>query len=122
MQIIYGIDATIWRYVQFCKAQACNPMRILETELLPTRIVCRRLLYFSPTSSVAMTLEVTVNPPQNAPIRNRMIKNIQKCWTKLLPNTNIITASQHGKYVFLRPYLNSKKYKSIKIYKYYVEI
>ena len=111
MQIIYGIDATICKCVQFCNAQACTPMRILETELLATRIVCRRLLYFSPTSSVAMTLEVTVNPPQNTPIRNRMIKNIQKCWTKLLPNTVIITASQHGKYVFLRPYLNSKNIK-----------
>ena len=118
MQIIYGIDAAICKYDQFCNAQACNPMRIYETELLAAIIVCRRLLYFSPTSSVAMTLEVMINPPQNTPIRNRMIKNIQKYCTKQLPNAVIITSSQHGKYVFLRPYLNSKKYKYIKIYKY----
>ena len=92
----------------FVTPNACKPMRIYETELLAARIVYIRLLYFSPTSSVAMTLEVMINPPQNTPIRNRMIKNIQKCCTKLLPHAVIITSSQHGKYVFLRPYLNSK--------------
>ena len=77
MPIIYGIDAVICNFVQFGNAQACNAMRIYETEKLAVKIELRRLLYFVPTSSAPNTLEITLNPPLKTPIRNRMIKNIQ---------------------------------------------